>query len=84
VLEKGSLVKQRAVKALVENFGKPYSEVLGIDVSSGKEEKIFRWFLAAILFGAPITEKAVVKTYRCFEKYNALSPKRILETGGKA
>jgi hypothetical protein len=81
VLEKGSLVKQRAVKALVENFGKPYSEVLGINVSSGKEEEIFRWFLAAILFGAPITEKAVVKTYGSFEKQGVPTPKRILETG---
>jgi endonuclease III len=54
---------------------------LGIDVSSGKDEEIFKWFLASILFGAPITERAVVKTYKCFEKYNVLTPKRILETG---
>jgi endonuclease III len=74
-------MKSESPKAFVENFGQRYSEILGIDLSSGKDEEIFKWFLASILFGAPITEKAVVKTYRCFEKYNVLTPKRILETG---
>jgi endonuclease III len=74
-------MKIESLKALVENFGQKYSEILGIDLSSGKSEEIFKWFLASVLFGAPITEKAVVKTYKCFEKYNVLTPKRILETG---
>ena len=74
-------MKSESLKAFVENFGQKYSEILGIDVSSGKDEEIFKWFLSSILFGSPITEKAVVKTYKCFEKYNVLTPKRILETG---
>jgi len=74
-------MRSESLKAFVENLGKKYSEILGIDVSSGKDEEIFKWFLVSILFGAPITEKAVVKTYKCFEKYNVLTPKRILETG---
>jgi endonuclease III len=74
-------MKSESLKAFVESFGQKYSEILGIDLSSGKEEEIFKWFLASILFGAPITEKAVIKTYKCFEKYNVLTPKRILETG---
>jgi len=77
---KGNM-KNESLKAFVENLGQKYSEILGIDVSSGKDEEIFKWFLASILFGAPITEKAVIKTYKCFEKYNVLTPKRILETG---
>jgi len=74
-------MKSESLKVFVENFGQRYSEILGIDLSCGKDEEIFKWFLASILFGAPITEKAVVKTYKCFEKYNVLTPKRILETG---
>ena len=74
-------MKSESLKAFVENLGQKYSEILGIDVSSGKDEEIFKWFLSSILFGSPITEKAVVKTYKCFEKYNVLTPKRILETG---
>ena len=74
-------MKSESLKAFVENFGQRYSEILDIDLSSGKDEEIFKWFMASILFGAPITEKAVVKTYKCFEKYKAQTPKRILETG---
>jgi len=74
-------MKSESLKVFVENFGQRYSEILGIELSSGKDEEIFKWFLASILFGAPITEKAVIKTYKCFEKYNVLTPKRILETG---
>jgi len=74
-------MKSESLKVFVENFGQRYSEILGIDLSSGKDKENFKWFMASVLFGAPITEKAVVKTYKCFEKYNVLTPKRILETG---
>lgn len=74
-------MKQETLKLLVENFGQKYSEILGIDLSRGKDEEIFKWFSAALLFGAPITEQSVIKTYKCFEKHYVLSPKRILETG---
>jgi endonuclease III len=74
-------MKRKSLEALIENFGKKYSEILGIDLSDGKDEEIFKWFLASVLFGAPITETSVIKTYRCFERYNVLTPKRILETG---
>lgn len=65
----------------MENFGIRYSEVLGIDLESRREEEIFKWFLASILFGAPIKETAAIKTYKCLKKYNVLTAKRILETG---
>ncbi|MEM1539612.1 MAG: hypothetical protein QXW82_02655 [Candidatus Bathyarchaeia archaeon] len=70
-----------SLKFFIENFGRKYSEILGIDLESGREEEIFKWFLASILFGAPITERTAIKTYKCFQKYNVLTPKRILETG---
>jgi hypothetical protein len=74
-------LEDESLKVFVEKFGRKYSEILGIDLSSGKDEEIFKWFLASILFGAPITEEAVIKTYKCFEKYDVLTSKRILETG---
>jgi endonuclease III len=74
-------MKQDTLRLLVEKYGQKYSETLGIDLSSRKDEEIFKWFLAAMLFGAPITEKAVIKTYICFKKHGILTPKRILETG---
>jgi endonuclease III len=74
-------MRKESLKALVENFGIRYSEILGTDLTSGKDEEIFKWFLASILFGAPITETSVIKTYKCFQKYDVLTPKRILQTG---
>lgn len=66
---------------LISNFGQKYSEILGINLNSRDEEEIFKWFLASVLFGAPITETAVIKTYKCFEKRNGLTPKKISEIG---
>jgi endonuclease III len=74
-------MKQKTVEALLEKLGKRYSEVLGMNLNSGKDEEIFKWFLASVLFGAPITETSVIKTYKCFQKYEVLTPERILETG---
>lgn len=74
-------MKREKLKTLIKNLGTKYSEVLDINLSNGKEEEIFKWFLAAILFGAPITENSAIKTFKCFRKYGVLTPNRILETG---
>ena len=66
---------------LIQQFGQKYSEILGIDLKSEKKEEVFKCFLASILFGAPITESAVIKTYKCFEKHKVLTPEKVLETG---
>ncbi|MCW3994362.1 MAG: hypothetical protein NWE85_07355, partial [Candidatus Bathyarchaeota archaeon] len=74
-------MKRKTLEVLLGKFGKRYSVVLGINLDSGKDDEILKWFLASILFGAPITEASVIKTYKCFQKYEVLTPKRILETG---
>jgi len=74
-------VKKQELRALVEKLGQRYSEVLGINIDSGNDREIFKWFLVSVLFGAPITESSVVKTYRCFEKHKILTPQKIVETG---
>jgi len=57
----------------------PYSQDLGIDLKEPAGR--FRWFLASLLFGARISEKIAVRTYKTFERYRVLSPDRILEAG---
>lgn len=69
------------VQNLVRALGERYSDALGIDLKDGKEGEIFKWFLTSILFGAPITETSVMKTYRCFEKRGVLTPQKIIATG---
>jgi len=62
---------------------KIYSQDLGIDLKSGKERELFKWFLACLLFGRPIQQKVAKRTYFEFEKAKLLSPDRILEAGWK-
>ena len=61
--------------------GKIYSEDLGIDLKSGKEPELFKWFLACLLFGKPIQQEVAKKTYFEFEKEELLNPQKILEAG---
>lgn len=74
-------MKREALKTLLEKHGQKYSQALGIKLETADDREVFKWFLAAVLFGAPITESSVIKTYRCFEKHHALTPEKILKTG---
>ena len=60
---------------------KIYSKDLGINLKSGKEKELFKWFLACLLFGKPIQQNVARMTYFEFEKENLLSPDKILATG---
>jgi len=61
--------------------GKIYSKDLGINLESGKEEEIFKWFLACLLFGKPIQQEVAKRTYFEFEKVGLLTPEKILKAG---
>ncbi|MEM2103174.1 MAG: hypothetical protein QXM22_06650 [Candidatus Bathyarchaeia archaeon] len=74
-------MEREALKTLLEKHGQKYSEILGIKLETVSDEEIFKWFLAALLFGAPITEPSVIKTYNSFKKHNVLTPEKILNTG---
>lgn len=69
------------VSGIVDRFGQLYSEELGIDLDSGKEGEVFKWFLASVLFGRRIGESIAINTYRGFEKESVLTPKAILDIG---
>jgi len=60
---------------------KLYSEELGINLSKISDGDIFKWFLASILFGARISETTAKNTYKTFESYDLLEPKKILKAG---
>jgi len=75
------LVKTVGLEKFVEAYGQRYSEVLGIKLGEGDEKEIFKWFLASLLFGAPITESAAIKTFGRFEQHSVLTPRQILRTG---
>ncbi|MCP8305193.1 MAG: hypothetical protein H3Z50_07005 [archaeon] len=66
---------------MVSLYGESFSSRLGIDLRSGTSDEIFKWFIASVLFGARISEKIAINTYKKFEDHGALTPKRILEVG---
>jgi len=74
-------MKRKATNLLLDKFGQKYSDVLGINLRTKDDREIFKWFLASVLFGAPITEGSVIRTYRCFESHGVLTPEKIRETG---
>ncbi len=74
-------MEKKAIESLVENLGERYSKVLKINLTGKDDKEIFKWFLASVLFGAPISETSAIKTYRCFKKREVLTPNKILETG---
>ena len=57
------------------------SEELGIDLRSGREPELFKWFLACLLFGKPIQQEVARRTYLEFRKEGLIAPKKILEAG---
>jgi hypothetical protein len=73
-------LKQIDLKDALETYGEPYSGLLGIKLESLDNDELFKWFLASLLFGAPIAETAAMETYHRFKDHNVMSPKRILET----
>ena len=58
-----------------------YSEELGIDLRSGDDGEVFKWFLASLLFGGRISEDIARRTYRAFENHDLLTPEAILDAG---
>jgi len=81
VIREGFMREKHLADKLIRNFGKTYSEQLGIDLESRREKEIFKWFLASILFGKRIGENIAIKTYQEFEKRGLITPDKILEAG---
>lgn len=51
---------------------------LGIDVASGGEEEVFKWFLASFLFGKPIQQDIAADTYKVIvETHGRDTPQKI-------
>jgi endonuclease III len=65
------------LKEFIKKYGEKYSEGLSINL----EKEPFKWFLASVLFGARITEKIAINTYREFDKAHITTPKKIIAAG---
>jgi hypothetical protein len=70
-----------SLRDLLERYGQPYSELLGIDLRSGRNREVVKWFLATILYSKPIRESSATKTYKSFAAKGVTSSDAILRTG---
>ena len=55
--------------------------LLGIDLASHKEQELFKWFLACLLFGKPIQAKVAEQAYQKLIAAHLESPEDILRAG---
>ena len=69
-----------APAALVRARGGGYAHALGIDVHAGSAER-FKWLLAALLYGARISEAIASRTWHVFADHGVLTPQRLQQTG---
>jgi hypothetical protein len=54
---------------------------LGIDLKSKKEEELFKWFLACLLYGKPIQTEIAERAYHGLLAEHLSSPEAILRAG---
>jgi endonuclease III len=71
---------QRDFLKFVREHGKPYSEMLSIDLNKG-DRSYFEWFLAAFLYSKPIREETATKTFKLFKRYGLADPESLLKVG---
>ena len=55
--------------------------MLGIDLKSRRNKEVVKWFLAAILYSKPIREGSATQTFRCFDKHEVTTARRIIDAG---
>ncbi|MCP5241928.1 MAG: hypothetical protein H6940_00605 [Burkholderiales bacterium] len=65
----------------VAEQGGSYAFVLGIVLNDLKSNEIYKWFLAALFYGARISEKIATHTWQVFKSHDVLSPEKVLSTG---
>jgi len=68
------------IERFIRTVGGRFSRQLGIELVSKESAQVFRWFLAAVLFGARISETIVINTYRAFETREVTTPQEIART----
>ncbi|MGQ9781959.1 MAG: hypothetical protein ACUVQ8_06905 [Nitrososphaeria archaeon] len=69
------------LEEFVREYGKPFSEMLGINLKSRENKEIVKWFLASILYSKPIREGSATRTYLSFLEHGVSNVDEILNTG---
>ncbi|HUW29806.1 MAG TPA: hypothetical protein VMV97_14485 [Sulfuriferula sp.] len=73
--------RRPAAPTLVAKVGGSYAAMLGIELTDLNPDEIYKWFLAAVLYGARIAESVATRTWREFEQSGILTPQRMIDSG---
>lgn len=66
---------------LVSEWGGRYTAQLGIQLDNLEAGEIYKWLIAAILYGARISEKIATHTWQLLERNALLTPECAIHTG---
>lgn len=66
---------------LISELGGSYAAELGIHLDDLSSAEIYKWFLAAMLYGARISENIASRTWQVFKRNGILTPQGIIHTG---
>ncbi|HXX13110.1 MAG TPA: hypothetical protein VEK05_16480 [Burkholderiales bacterium] len=65
----------------MRRLGGRFATPLGIELKQRDSAELFKWFLAAMLFGAPISHVVAARTYRELAAAGASRPQALLRIG---
>lgn len=69
------------ISTLPKKSGGSYARALGIKLTKTPQLEVYKWFIAAILYGPRITEDIATHTWHEFERNNMLTPQRMVDAG---
>lgn len=70
-----------SIATLLAEYGGSEAEALGIDLDSLSPDEVYKWFLAALLYGARITHTLATRTWCEFARCGVLTPQKMVDTG---
>lgn len=71
----------QSASALVTKLGGSYATKLGIHLGNLDPNEIYKWFLAAVLYGTRISEKIASRTWCELESKKVITPERMIDIG---
>lgn len=76
-----SLPCHAVVAALMERIRGRFSAELGLTLASHRQQDLFLWFLASLLYGARISGSIAAHTHAEFVRRGLVTPEKILKSG---
>ncbi len=73
--------EKKIITDIFKRYRGKYSARLGIRLDAGSPRQLFRWLLASMLYGAPVSSGTAERTYREFMDSGLDTPRRLVDAG---